>query len=431
MELENLIGMFVNTLVRRTRVSSDVSFDDLLAQVREDTMLDLEHQHVPLDMVVQRLNPPRSPAYQPLYQIMFAYQHVPPNLIDLDGVDVELTVAPEQDAQAELMLDVFDWDSRLELRWNYHPQLFGRTTIEALADDFERVLRRALTAPATPVGQMAATSQGLLRLRRHPGSAVPVFALPGILGLGASFAQLSAFVDDRTLYALPVRDLHRRGIDPGARELAASCADLIAEVTDADGVHLAGHSFGGTLNLYVARALQERGIPVRSIVLLDSNVPDVVRRRLSGTRRERLVRFLSILADTLPGLRRRAPDDLAVRLRDTPEDEILIQTRALITQEERDLLGDDLHAVFAAYVAMSALDWPAFTPPEDVPVLLIEAASGRMPDEDPAGDWSRLLGDRLRLDAVDADHESMLRHPHVRDVAAKMGRFLAEHEGRP
>ncbi|ETT25425.1 condensation domain protein, partial [Rhodococcus rhodochrous ATCC 21198] len=112
-ELDELVGMFVNTLVLRARIDSGESFADLLARVRETDLGAFGHADVPFERLVEVLNPVRSQAHSPLFQVSLVFQNLAtPEFelgdLSLSGVEID-TVAAKFDLQLTLV-DTVDPD---------------------------------------------------------------------------------------------------------------------------------------------------------------------------------------------------------------------------------------------------------------------------------------------------------------------------------
>ncbi|WP_040695684.1 non-ribosomal peptide synthetase, partial [Nocardia vinacea] len=153
--LDDLVGMFVNTLVLRTQVDPTEAFTDLLAQVRERDLQAFAHADVPFERLVEVLNPARSQARHPLFQVMLSFQNLGRTSLELPGLAVsELGIDPPT-AKVDLQLTLSEGaESEMAAELVYATDLFDDRFADAFAERFVRVLRGITAAPAIVVGDI-------------------------------------------------------------------------------------------------------------------------------------------------------------------------------------------------------------------------------------------------------------------------------------
>src|SRR3546814_7426004 len=152
--------MFVNTLVFRTQIDSGAPFLDLLGRVRETDLQAFAHADVPFERLVEVLNPARSTARHPLYQVGFLFQNMEQASLELPGLTVKGLEIDNGVAQFDLQLIVGDnYDERgvasgISAVFSYAHDLFDESTAQSFADRFNTVLAAVVADPSFVVGDI-------------------------------------------------------------------------------------------------------------------------------------------------------------------------------------------------------------------------------------------------------------------------------------
>ena len=156
--LEPLIGFFVNMLVLRTKIEGNPDFSTLLAQANRQSISAYENQSVPFDYLVDVLQPSRSLAHHPVFQIEFALQNtiqVQPHC-SLGKVEVIASALNSESTKFDLSAHFRETETGLQGYWEYSTDLFEHTTVEQLAQDYESLLRRVVDQPRLSVNALCA-----------------------------------------------------------------------------------------------------------------------------------------------------------------------------------------------------------------------------------------------------------------------------------
>jgi len=149
-EIESLIGFFTNQLVLRSTFSGNPTFKELLRRVRKVTLDAYAHQDLPFEKLVESVQPERIFDRNPLFQVMFVFQHTPQQL-ELPGLVVRTLDIDEGTTAFDLTLTMEETDEGLKGSIRYSTDLFKATTIERMIRHFNNILTSVLASIDTPV----------------------------------------------------------------------------------------------------------------------------------------------------------------------------------------------------------------------------------------------------------------------------------------
>lgn len=227
-EIENLIGFFVNTLPLRTNIAGDSTFRQLLDGVKEVTLGAYAHQDLPFEKLIEELQPQRDIGHSPIFQVMFDMQNAPSESLTLHGLTVTRLPLKKQTSKFDLTLYVTEIDRGLACWLEYNTDLFESDTIQRMLGHFETLLEGVVANPderisdlplltETETSQLREWNQTATSYRgecvhelfesqvaRTPDNAAVVFENETL-----SYEQLNARANQLAQY------LKKRGIGPG------------------------------------------------------------------------------------------------------------------------------------------------------------------------------------------------------------------------
>ena len=167
-QTEQIIGLFINTLILRSDLSGDPTFQELLQRVRRVTLDAYEHQDMPFEKLVETLKPRRDPSRSPLFQILVLLQNLPAPEVLPGGIAVEPVHIGGSTAIYDLTLYFTETHQGLFIVLEYNTALFAQQTIERLLDHLHRLLEQISATPEVALSSLILSlAEGALPMNGH------------------------------------------------------------------------------------------------------------------------------------------------------------------------------------------------------------------------------------------------------------------------
>ncbi len=312
-QLEDLVGLFLSTLVLRSRISEHGSFQQLMPYVRRTALDAFAHQNVPFELLVEKLRPQRSLSYQPVFQVMFNLINFPDvHQLRLPNLCVKtLHSAPETIAKFDLNLALTEDHNALQGQLEYDAALFTRETADFLVECYLTLLQQVLDHPDAPLSELSLLSQGWkaqVANRQHSVLNLPFELVDAaIQNIPDVFALQVQRYSDRIAVRTPRSSTTYRELDQTALRLATALLDqhhrnpLVALLLPHDTSMIVG--IIGTLQAGRAYVPLDVNDPILRLryILSDTQSGTIVCDNSSLTTAEQLIALNSIInLDRLP-----------------------------------------------------------------------------------------------------------------------------------
>ena len=246
--LDELVGFFVNTLVLRTDTSGNPSFRELVGRVRAGNLAAYGHQELPFERLVEVLNPARSLARHPLFQVMLVLQNNAAAGLELAGLDVRFEPVAGASAKFDLSLSLGERrgvdgsPAGISGTLEYASDLFEASSVAALGERLVRLLEAAVADPGRAIGSLEllapAERHTILREWNATAHAVAPATLPELFAAQAAktpAATAVVFEDQSLTYAeLDARSSqlahHLRALGVGPEVVVGLCVERSLEM---------------------------------------------------------------------------------------------------------------------------------------------------------------------------------------------------------
>ena len=157
-EIENLIGFFVNTLAFRVVLSRGGDFHQLLGQVRRSAFGAYQHQDLPFEKLIDEIGVERTLERTPLFQAFLAFQSEPSPAPEFPDLSLTSVAADTGTTKFDLTLVAAETAGGLALTFKFNRDLFDRSTVARMTRHFETLLTEIVEEPETELDELAMMS---------------------------------------------------------------------------------------------------------------------------------------------------------------------------------------------------------------------------------------------------------------------------------
>ncbi|MEO0373920.1 MAG: amino acid adenylation domain-containing protein, partial [Cyanobacteria bacterium P01_A01_bin.17] len=166
-EIEGLIGFFLNTLALRADLSGNPTFKELLEQVRERTLGAYGHQDLPFEKLIDELDVPRNLSHSPLFQVMLILQNVPTTDLTVPGLTLTPLRYDTHTTKFDLTLICIEQNNGLTALMEFSTDLYNPDTIKRMLAHWYRLLEGIVELPQAHLSDLPLLTPSDLEQRQN------------------------------------------------------------------------------------------------------------------------------------------------------------------------------------------------------------------------------------------------------------------------
>ncbi len=158
-ELEGIIGFFINTLAIRSNLEGNPTFIKFLKEVKRTTLEAYDHQSVPYEKVVDSVIETRDLSMNPLFQVMFVLQNTPEEeVMELEDLNLFPYPYTNTTSKFDMKLTAEDHKDGISLWLEYSTDLFKEDTVRQIAVHYRKLLESIVHNPNEHISTLSMIS---------------------------------------------------------------------------------------------------------------------------------------------------------------------------------------------------------------------------------------------------------------------------------
>ncbi len=146
-DLQNIVGLFIETLVLRNSPVGNKSFREFLQEVKTNTLNAFENGAYPFRELMRQVGDAVDVSRNPLFNVMFIVQNVDMDPIKIEGLTFTPVDFQRMVSKVDFTLEVFENETEIRFDLEYCTALFREETIERLALHFTNILGEVVNRP--------------------------------------------------------------------------------------------------------------------------------------------------------------------------------------------------------------------------------------------------------------------------------------------
>ena len=158
-DLQNIIGLFINTLPIRNYPKKEYRFEEFLEQVKENTFKAYENQNYQYGDLLEKLDVGGDVSRNPLFDVELIIQNVEGTSLTIDQLEFEPLAFEENQAQMDLSFNVMESEKGITVKTIYCTRLYKKETVERFIEFFIQVIDRVTLKPALQLKEISVSPE--------------------------------------------------------------------------------------------------------------------------------------------------------------------------------------------------------------------------------------------------------------------------------